>query len=85
MMAGQALFAANCAVCHTDGGINDIRKRIAGRTLDGVNAITAITQNLAPFMTPFTGSEQERLLLADYLYTLANPDSRLRQPGPKEK
>lgn len=83
--AGQALFAANCGVCHTEGGINDISTRIAGRTLEGVNAIIGITQNLAPFMTPFTGSEQERLLLANYLYTLANQDSRLRQPDTKEK
>lgn len=85
MRDGATLFAANCGVCHTDGGINDIRQRIAGRTQDGVNAITAITEGLAPFMTPFTGTEQERLLLANYLFTLANQDSRLRGPEPKEK
>ena len=85
MVAGRALFAANCGVCHTEGGINDIRTRVAGRTLEGVNAIVGITQELAPFMTPFTGSEEERLLLAKYLYASANPQSRLRQPAPKEK
>lgn len=84
-VAGQALFAANCGVCHTEGGINDIRERIAGRTLDGVHAIIGITQELAPFMTPFTGSDQERLLLANYLYMSANPDSRIHQPSHKEK
>lgn len=36
-------------------------------------------------MTPFTGSEQERLLLANYLYSLANQDSRLHGQSPKEK
>lgn len=82
---GRALFAANCGVCHTEDGINGIRERLAGRTLDGINAITGITQNLAPFMTPFSGSDQERLLLASYLYTLANRDSRLHQPDPREK
>lgn len=83
-VAGQTLFAANCGVCHTEGGINDIRERLAGRTLEGVNAIIGLTQQLAPFMTPFTGSEEERLLLANYLYTLSNPDSRLRRPAHKE-
>ena len=82
---GCALFAANCGVCHTEDGINGIRERLAGRTLDGINAITGITQNLAPFMTPFSGSDQERLLLASYLYTLANRDSRLHQLDPREK
>lgn len=84
-VAAQALFAANCGVCHTEGGINDIRERFAGRTLEGVNAIIGITQNLAPFMTPFTGSDEERLLMAQYLYRASNPDSRLRRPDAKEK
>lgn len=84
-LAGQALFAANCGVCHTEGGINDIRQRIAGRTLDGVNAIIGITEELAPFMTPFTGSDQERLLLANYLYMSANHDPRIHQSSRKEK
>lgn len=84
-VAGRALFTVNCGVCHTEGGINDIRTRLAGRTLDGVAAIISITQNLAPFMTPFTGSEEDRLLLAKYLYTSANQDSRFRQPISKEK
>lgn len=85
ILAAQALFAANCGVCHTEGGINDIRERIAGRTLDGVNAIIGITQELAPFMTPFTGSDEERLLLANYLYMSANHDPRIHQPSRKEK
>jgi mono/diheme cytochrome c family protein len=75
-VAGRALFDANCGVCHTIGGINDIRQRLAGRTLEGVNAITAITQGLAPFMTPFSGTEEERLTMAAYLYSLANQDAR---------
>jgi mono/diheme cytochrome c family protein len=75
-VAGRALFDANCGVCHTIGGINDITTRIAGRTLEGVNAITSITQGLAPFMTPFSGTEEERLTMAAYLYGLANKDAR---------
>ncbi len=75
-VAGRALFAANCGVCHTEGGINDIHARLAGRTQDGVNVIIGLTENIAPFMTPFTGSDEERLLLADYLFTSARRHSR---------
>ncbi len=78
-VAGRALFDANCGVCHTIGGINDISQRLAGRTLEGVNAITGLTQGLAPFMTPFSGTEEERLTMAAYLYGLANPNA-VRQP-----
>jgi len=79
-VAGRALFDANCAVCHTIGGVNDITERIAGRTLEGVNAITSITETMVPFMTPFSGTQQERLTLSTYLYVLANKNSR---PAPQ--
>ena len=88
-LAGQALFAANCGVCHTEGGINDIRTRLAGRTLDGVNAIVGLTENLAPFMPPFSGSDQEGLQMAHYLYMLTNTNPRLgwktASPSPASK
>lgn len=74
-VAAQALFEANCAVCHTENGINDIRTRLAGRTRDGVDVIIGLTEHLAPFMAPFTGSDDERMLLANYLYTLTNQSS----------
>ena len=80
--AGRALFDVNCGVCHTVGGINDIRARLAGRTQDGVNVIIGLTEELAPFMTPFTGSDRERLQLADYLYTLTNPGPRMDRTIP---
>lgn len=78
--SGRALFNANCGVCHTLGGINDIRERVAGRTLEGVNAIISITQDMVPFMTPFSGTDAERLTLAMYLYDVANLNSR---PAPQ--
>ncbi len=76
--SGQALFDANCGVCHTIGGINDIKKRLAGRTQEGVNALLSITNSMVPFMTPFSGTDQERLELATYLYYLTNADDRVR-------
>lgn len=33
-------------------------------------------------MTPFTGSDRERLQLADYLYTLTNPGPRMDRTIP---
>ncbi|OIO00592.1 MAG: cytochrome C [Desulfovibrionaceae bacterium CG1_02_65_16] len=78
--SGRALFDADCGVCHSIGGVNDIRQRIAGRTLEGVNALVGITQQMVPFMTPFSGTDAERLTLATYLYALANTNSR---PAPQ--
>lgn len=72
---GRALFDANCGVCHTIGGINDITVRLRGRTLESVNAMTAITESMVPFMTPFNGSEEERLTMSTYLYSMANKDT----------
>lgn len=82
MVAGKALFAANCGVCHTTvkGGLNNIGLRVAGRTLDSLNAIVSITENLGPFMTPFTGSEPERLLLASYIYMLGTEQGYIKIP-----
>ena len=76
--AGRALFAANCGVCHAESGINGIDQRLTGRSLDGVVAMVGITQRLAPYMTPFTGSEEERLLLAQYIYGLAVAHDKAR-------
>ncbi|SMF28795.1 cytochrome ubiquinol oxidase subunit I [Desulfovibrio gilichinskyi] len=84
-LAGRALFNANCGGCHTFGGINDINQRLRGRTLEGVNAITSITESMVPFMPPFTGSEQERLTMSTYLYYMANKDVRPRPQLLKEK
>lgn len=76
--AGRALFDSNCGVCHTIGGINDITQRLRGRTLEGINALTSITESMVPFMAPFSGSEQERLTMSTYLFYMANKDIRPR-------
>lgn len=83
--AGRALFAANCGVCHAESGINGIDQRLEGRTLDGITAMIGITQRLAPYMTPFTGSERERRLLAQYLYDLTSKNSRHARRATGEK
>jgi mono/diheme cytochrome c family protein len=83
--AARALFAANCGVCHAESGINGIDQRLAGRSADGINAMLGITQRLAPYMTPFVGSEQERTLLTEYLFQLSSNYSRRNQQAAREK
>ena len=83
--AARTLFAANCGVCHAESGINGIDQRLAGRSADGINAMLGITQRLAPYMTPFVGSEQERTLLTEYLFQLASNYSRRIQQAAREK
>lgn len=70
---GQYLFGRNCSVCHTiGGGINDIGLRVRGRSADGIYAIIGHTQEMVPFMSPFTGTDRERRILANYLSQVAN-------------
>ena len=83
--AAKTLFAANCGVCHAESGINGIDQRLAGRSADGINAMLGITQRLAPYMTPFVGSEQERTLLTQYLFELSSNYSRRSQQAAREK
>jgi hypothetical protein len=67
---GAYLFAQNCMACHTITGINGINERLEGRTLDGIHVIIGHTHELVPFMPPFAGSENERTVLAGYLFRL---------------
>jgi mono/diheme cytochrome c family protein len=68
---GTFLFAQNCAMCHTIGGINDIKDRVSGRTQDGIAVILNHMNEMVPFMPPFTGIERERKVLAHFLYQLS--------------
>jgi mono/diheme cytochrome c family protein len=69
---GAYLFARNCSVCHTIGGINDIAKKVDGRTVDGIFVILGHTHEMIPFMPPFSGAEDERKTLAGFLYGISN-------------
>lgn len=70
VQAGAFLFAQNCSGCHTINGINGIKARVAGRTQDSIAAMVAHTMDMVPYMPPFAGSDQERELLAQFLYGL---------------
>jgi hypothetical protein len=67
---GAELFDGNCMLCHTAGGINNIRSRIAGRSEDGLAVIIDRTRDLVSFMPPFSGDALERRLAARFLYRL---------------
>lgn len=69
---GAYLFAQNCAACHTIGGINSIVDRVQGRSVDGIYVILGHTQEMVPFMPPFSGTDQERRTMADFLFGLAD-------------
>jgi hypothetical protein len=75
------LFALNCSACHTIGGMNDIKGRLRGRTEDGIFALLGHAGEMVPFMPPFCGSEQERRVLANFLYQLANGKIDIEGPS----
>ncbi len=70
--SAQQVFGNNCITCHTIGGLNDIRDRLKGRTEDAVYVLLGHTNQIAPFMPPFTGTDAERRLMASYLYGITN-------------
>ncbi len=78
---GAYLFAQNCSACHTIGGINNIIDRVQGRTADGIYVIIGHTQEMVPFMPPFSGTDQERRAMADFLFRLANGTIKLGAPS----
>ena len=80
--AGHALFSANCGVCHTIGGLNDIRDRLRGRSFSSVNVLVRRSSQMVPFMPPFSGTRAESLTLAAYLYELSGDPRSLEAVPP---
>jgi len=78
---GAYLFAQNCSVCHTIGGINDIRDRVRGRTEDGILVILKHAHEMVPFMPPCSGTEDERRVLATFFYQLSNKEIEIGAPS----
>ncbi len=75
---GAFIFAQNCAICHTVGGLNNIRSRLKGRTIDGIYVIIGNIHEMVPFMPPFAGSHTERRTLAVYLDRVNREGVRFR-------
>lgn len=81
LQQGAYLFAQNCSSCHTIGGINDIRERLKGRTEEGVFVILGHTNDLVPFMPPFSGSKEERAITAKFLHRLSTGKIKMIAPS----
>ena len=78
---GAFLLAQNCSACHTIDGLNDIRQRVSGRSEDGIFVYLSHIDEMVPFMPPFSGTEEERRVLARFLYRLANDRIHLSAPS----
>lgn len=61
---GAAVFDMHCSSCH---GADDLAEKTAGWNRALIYDNLGRLQELVPDMPPFTGSEQERAALADYL------------------
>jgi hypothetical protein len=79
---GLYIFKQNCSVCHTIGGINNIVDRVRGRTRDGIEVILGHTQEMVPFMAPFSGTDEERRTLAGFLFKMAGGEIKM---GPSSR
>jgi mono/diheme cytochrome c family protein len=78
---GAFLFAQNCGTCHTIGGKNDIRDRFAGRSERGIYVILGRTEQMVPWMPPFSGTDEERSKLSHFLDKLAERKLELEEPS----
>ena len=65
---GRFLFTQQCSSCHGMGApMLDIVPRVQGRGEEGVSALLAAQGVISPYMPPFFGTEEERLILARWL------------------
>jgi hypothetical protein len=78
---GAFLFAQNCGTCHTIGGKNDIRDRFAGRSERGIYVILGRTEEMVPWMPPFSGTDEERSKMSHFLDKLVEHKSELEEPS----
>jgi mono/diheme cytochrome c family protein len=78
---GAYLFAQNCGTCHTIGGRNDIRDRFAGRTERGIYVILGRTEQMVPWMPPFSGTDEERSKTSHFISKLLEHQYGLEEPS----
>jgi hypothetical protein len=78
---GAFLFAQNCGTCHTIGGRNDIRDRFAGRTERGIYVILGRTEQMVPWMPPFSGTDEERSKTSHFISELLEHKYKLEEPA----
>ena len=68
---GRFLFTQQCSTCHGLGApMLNIKPRVKGRGETGISALLAAQGTISPYMPPFFGIEEERLILARWLSEL---------------
>lgn len=71
MQAGRFLYSQQCFSCHGLGGpMLNIAPRVAGRSVEGIEAQIIGQGKLLGYMPPFFGKADERNALAFYLWNL---------------
>ncbi|MEJ2646986.1 MAG: cytochrome ubiquinol oxidase subunit I [Sedimentisphaerales bacterium] len=78
---GAYLFAMNCGTCHTIGGRNSIIDRFKGRSEPGIYVILGNTEEMVPWRPPFTGTNEERKIMAHFLKNLIEGQYVLEEPS----
>lgn len=78
LVRGAAVFARQCAACHTIGGPNDIRRRAAGRSEAGLIVMVDHTHDLASFMPPAAAHPDDRRALARFIFAATYHDLAYR-------
>lgn len=68
---GEEVFANYCAMCH---GLTEIQAKTAGQDRQELYTLLGKLNELVKAMPPFTGTEEERQMLADYLHSLQQGD-----------
>ncbi|MBL3583134.1 c-type cytochrome [Oleidesulfovibrio alaskensis] len=64
---GKTLYGQHCGVCHSVGGENDIMPLTAHYPLIGMDAKISGFGRLSAAMPPFSGTVEERMLVAAYI------------------
>jgi len=67
---GAAVFERRCGSCHTIDGPNPINEKVEGFGEEGLIELISGLQDLAGNMPPFTGTEEEKAELANWLSQL---------------
>jgi mono/diheme cytochrome c family protein len=65
---GKTIFEDNCAVCHD---FDYIRPKLSGHSRDRIRADLDRLSALNDAMPDFDGTDQEKAVLADYMYQQA--------------
>jgi hypothetical protein len=82
--AGEDVFRAQCASCHTVDGYNSIRFAVKGWSWVMIDYQLQHLNELKGFMPPFVGTEEERKALGAWLASMGPPASSVEvSPGVK--